>query len=266
MSEMYPSLKPYRLKFPVITIKDMVKAQRILFDRLGIYEAHAVIGGSMGGMQALTFAVEYPNFAKKAIVLAATYATQPWAIAFNKVAREAIIKDPLFEEGRYDPNEIKEKMMAGLAVGRMSGYISYLSPDSMQKKFGRNYVDTDGLYELYGRFQVERYLDYNGYNFTQWFDPNSYLYITKAINIFDSGRNYDSYEDSFSRIKAKTTLISFKSDLLFLPHEMEFIKDTMVNIGKGPQVEYYQIDSNYGHDAFLVELEKFSHLVKEALE
>jgi len=266
MSEMYPSLKPYRLKFPVITIKDMVKAQRILFDRLGIYEAHAVIGGSMGGMQALTFAVEYPNFAKKAIVLAATYATQPWAIAFNKVAREAIIKDPLFEEGRYDPNEIKEKMMAGLAVGRMSGYISYLSPDSMQKKFGRNYVDTDGLYELYGRFQVERYLDYNGYNFISWFDPLSYLYITKAINIFDISRNYDSLEEALGRIKNHLHLISFKSDLLFLPSEMEMIEKTMSQIGKENICSYRCIDSDYGHDAFLVEVEKFDFYIKEILE
>ncbi len=266
MSEMYPSLKPYRLKFPVITIKDMVKAQRILFDRLGIYEAHAVIGGSMGGMQALTFAVEYPSFAKKAIVLAATYATQPWAIAFNKVAREAIIRDPLFKNGYYDPEEIKEKMMPGLAVGRMSGYISYLSPDSMKRKFGRNYVETDGLYELYGRFQVERYLDYNGYNFTSWFDPLSYLYITKAINIFDIARNHDSLEDALKRVKNMLYLISFKSDLLFLPGEMEKIYETMKSIGKEDLCRYKCVESDYGHDAFLVEVEKFEDYVREILE
>ena len=136
-SNEYPSDEPYRLKFPVVTISDMVKAQRILFDRLGIYEAYAVIGGSMGGMQALCFAVEYPSFTKRAIILASTYATQPWAIAFNKIARESIIKDPMFKNGFYEPEDVKKMQMEGLAIGRMSGYISYLSPDSMSSKFGR---------------------------------------------------------------------------------------------------------------------------------
>lgn len=265
-SEQFPSSKPYRLRFPVVTVSDMVKAQRILFDRLGIYEAHAVIGGSMGGMQALCFAIEHSNFAKRSIVIASTYATQPWTIAFNKVAREAIIKDPKFQNGQYDPEDIKENGMDGLSVGRMSGYISYLSPDSMSSKFDRQYVDTDGLYELFGRFQVERYLDYNGYNFPNWFDPLSYLYITKAINIFDATRNYDSLEDSLSRIKANLTLIAYKNDLLFMPKEMEKIRDTMQNIGSSDKVDYVCVDSDYGHDAFLVELEKFDKHIREALD
>jgi len=266
MSPKYPSNDPYRLQFPVITVSDMVKAQRILFDRLGIHKAHAVIGGSMGGMQALCFAIEHPNFAKKHIILAATYATQPWAIAFNKVAREALIKDPAFKNGSYDPVEIKNSGLAGLSTGRMCGYISYLSPDSMDKKFGRNYVQNDGLYALFGQFEVERYLDYNGKNFVNWFDPLSFLYITKAINIFDSTRNYDSLEDSLGRIKSEITLISFSSDLLFLPREMLKIHQTMSTIGKENLSKYIEIESNYGHDAFLVEIDKFSHYVKNALE
>lgn len=266
MSPRYPSDKAYRLKFPVITVSDMVKAQRILFDRLGIHRVEAIIGGSMGGMQALCFSIEHPNFAKKHIILASTYATQPWAIAFNKVARESIIRDPAFKNGQYDPEQIKKNGLSGLTVGRMSGYISYLSPDSMQSKFGRDYTQTDGLYELFGKFQVERYLDYNGKNFVGWFDPLSYLYITKAINIFDASRNYDSLEDSFSRINSKMTLISFKKDFLFFPEEMKTIKNTMDNIGKKELVRYTEIDSNYGHDAFLVELNKFSHYIIEALE
>jgi homoserine O-acetyltransferase len=266
MSSMYPSSKPYRLKFPVITISDMVKAQRMLFDRLGIYKAEAIIGGSMGGMQALCFSIEHPNFAKKHIILASTYATQPWAIAFNKVAREAIIRDSAFKGGQYDPEEIKESGFAGLAVGRMSGYISYLSPDSMSEKFGREYAQTDGLYELFGKFQVERYLDYNGNNFVNCFDPLSYLYITKAINFFDATRNYASLADSFSRIKSKITLISYTKDFLFLPEEMKTIETTLKNINKGDLVRYIEIRSNYGHDAFLVELNKFSHYIIEALE
>jgi len=266
LSKIYPTDKEYRLKFPVITISDMVKAQINLFDSLGIHKAEAVIGGSMGGMQALCFAIEHPRFAKKHIMLASTYATQPWAIAFNKVAREAIIKDPAFENGNYDPKKIKERGFEGLAIGRMSGHISYLSPDSMAKKFGRFYDERDGLYDLFGKFQVEKYLDYNSKNFVQWFDPLSYLYITKAINIFDATRNYNSLEDSLNRIKSKIYLIAFRSDLLFLPSEMKHIEETMIKIEKTEQVEYYEVDSDYGHDAFLVEIPKFEEIIMRALK
>ncbi|NPA82781.1 MAG: homoserine O-acetyltransferase, partial [Epsilonproteobacteria bacterium] len=130
----------------------------------------------------------------------------------------------------------------------------------------RNYVETDGLYELYGRFQVERYLDYNGYNFTSWFDPLSYLYITKAINIFDISRNYDSLEEALDRVRNELYLISFKSDLLFLPSEMEKIYDTMKAIGKENLCSYRCIDSDYGHDAFLVEIDKFEDYIRDILE
>ena len=136
----------------------------------------------------------------------------------------------------------------------------------MQTKFGREYVETDGLYELFGRFQIERYLDYNGMNFVQWFDPLSFLYITKAINIFDATRNYDSLEDSLGRINSEIYLYAFKSDLLFLPEEMKKIETTLHNIGKNDLVYYEEVDSNYGHDAFLVELDKFAHSVTKALE
>jgi homoserine O-acetyltransferase len=265
LSKIYPSNKEYRLKFPVITISDMVKAQINLFDSLGIHKAEAVIGGSMGGMQALCFAIEHPRFAKKHIILASTYATQPWAIAFNKVAREAIVKDPLFQDGEYDTKEI-QKGFNGLAIGRMSGHISYLSPSSMQKKFGRFYDERDGLYDLFGRFQVEKYLDYNSKNFVTWFDPLSYLYLTKAINIFDTTRNYNSLEDSLERIISKIYLISFSSDLLFLPSEMKHIEETMKKIKKTDQVEYHEIQSDYGHDAFLVEIYKFEEIIMRALK
>ncbi len=266
LSKIYPTDKEYRLTFPVITISDMVKAQISLFDSLGIHKAEAVIGGSMGGMQALCFAIEHPRFAKKHLILASTYATQPWAIAFNKVAREAIIRDPDFQNGEYDLEKLRQKGFSGLMIGRMSGHISYLSPDSMQKKFGRFYDDRDGLYDLFGKFQVEKYLDYNSQNFVQWFDPLSYLYITKAINIFDATRNYHSLEDSFERIRGKIYLIAFKSDLLFLPSEMKHIEETMKKINKASQVRYFEVDSDYGHDAFLVEIPKFEEIIMNALK
>jgi homoserine O-acetyltransferase len=263
----HPKTKePLRLKFPVLTISDMVRAQMNLFTRLGIKEAYAIIGGSLGGMQGLCAAIEYPHFAKRVILLATTYATGPWAIAWNKIAMEGIANDPRFNNGHYDPSDFEEEGLMSFAIGRMAGHISFLSPYSMNKKFGRNYVETDGLYELFGRFQVERYMEYNGHSFAKRFDPLSYLYIIKAMNIFDATRNYDSLDDSLKHIKAKVTLISFKGDFLFMPEEMEFIKTTMENMGRGERVDYYCIDSNYGHDAFLVEYDKFDFYIRKALE
>ncbi len=264
MSLRYPYNEPYRYKFPVITILDMVKAQRILFDRLGIHQVHAIIGGSMGGMQALAFGVFFPNFAKKIIAMATTAATQPWAIAFNKVAQEAILKDPEFKNGYYDPAVVRENGLSGMAIGRMAGHISFLSPDSMGRKFGREYKRNDGLYELFGKFQIESYLEYNGYNFTKWFDPLSYLYITKAINIYDLSRGFDSMEEALSKINAELYLVSFQKDFLFLPSEMESIHSAMQSIGK-TNSDYLEVESDYGHDAFLVEIDKIEDYVREAL-
>ncbi len=265
MSPQTPHQEPYRYKFPVVSIKDMVKAQRILFDRLDIHRVEAIIGGSMGGMQALQFAIHYPNFAKKIIPLATTYATQAWAIAFNKVAQEAILKDPDFKQGYYDPELIKEQGLTGMAIGRMAGHISFLSHESMKEKFAREYKRDDGLYELFGKFQVESYLEYNGYNFTKWFDPLTYLYITKAINIYDLGRGFDSLQEAFKKITAELHLISFRNDLLFKNSEMKTISDTLHEIGNKNHT-YIDIDSDYGHDAFLVEIEKFEHYIKDALD
>lgn len=256
---------PYRFKFPVVTIKDMVKAQRLLFDRLGIYKVKAIIGGSMGGMQALHFAVDFPNFAEKTIALATTNATRPWTIAFNKVAVEALLNDPEFKNGEYDFDEVKQKGLQGLAIGRMAGHISFLSPHSMMGKFGREYMNTDGLFDLFGKFQIDSYLDYNGKNFPRWFDPLSFIYITKAINIYDISRGYDSLEDAMEKVKTDLHLISFKSDLLFLPEEMEEIITTFNTLGK-ENCSYKEVESNYGHDAFLVEVDKFEDDIRKILE
>lgn len=257
--------KAYRYKFPVVTVKDMVKAQRILFDRLGIHKAVAVIGGSMGGMQALNFAVDFPSFAKKVIVLASTHAASPWTVAFNKVAVEAVLNDPEFKNGEYDIEEVKEKGMRGAAIGRMAGHISFLSPQSMLKKFGREYVRQDGLFDIHGRYQIESYLEYNGESFPKWFDPLTFIYIIKAINIYDLSRGFDSLEDALSRVRSDLHLISFKGDLLFVPEEMEEIKNAMESLGK-TNFTYKEVDSDYGHDAFLVELDKFQDDVKRILD
>ncbi len=264
MSPRYPYNEPYRYKFPVVTILDMVKAQRILFDRLGIHQVHAIIGGSMGGMQALAFGVFFPNFAKKIIAMATTAATSAWAIAFNKVAQEAILKDPEFKNGYYDPEVIRENGLSGMAIGRMAGHISFLSHQSMERKFGRDYKRNDGLYELFGKFQIESYLEYNGYNFTKWFDPLSYLYITKAINIYDLSRGFDSLEDALKKVNAELYLVGFEKDILFLPSEMENIHNVLKTLGK-TNSDYFEVQSDYGHDAFLVEIDKIENYVREAL-
>jgi len=256
--------EPYRLKFPVLTISDIVKAQMRVLLSLDIKNVQAVIGGSMGGMQALCYAVEYPTYAKQIIALATTAYTRPWAIAYNKVVTEAIRNDINFKDGYYDPKDIAKDGLKGLAVGRMAGHISYLSPDSMNDKFGRRYVNQDGLYELFGRFEVERYLEYNGYKFPHNFDPLSYLYIVKTMNIFNASRGSDTLAQSLNKIKSKLHLIAFSGDLLFRPQEMEEIRDTMAQNGQ-KNVTYKLIDSNYGHDAFLVEVDKFEDYVKEIL-
>jgi homoserine O-acetyltransferase len=264
MSEMYPSKNPYRLKFPVVTIKDMIRAQKQLLSSLGIYHLKAVVGGSMGGMQALQFAVDYPSFVDTVIPIATTYATRAWAIAFNKVAVEAIRRDPRFQNGEYKFGSFSLEGLDGLAIGRVAGHISYLSPQSMDRKFGRRYVATDGLFELFGRYEVERYMEYNTNSFAKTFDPLSYLYIVKAINTFNLSRGYDSLYDAIKRIKSTVELISFKGDYLFFPEEMEHIYKMMKR--EGQNCNYYSIESDYGHDAFLVETDKFTHIIKEILK
>jgi homoserine O-acetyltransferase len=258
--------EPYRLRFPVLTISDIVKAQIRVLKSLDINNVFAVIGGSMGGMQALCYAIEYPTFAKQIITLATTAYTRPWAIAYNKVVVEAIKNDPEFKDGYYDPKDIEKNGLNGLAIGRMAGHISYLSPHSMDDKFGRRYVNNDGLYELFGRFEVERYLEYNGYRFPHNFDPLSYLYIVKTMNIFNASRGSDTLSQSLAKIKSKLHLISFSGDRLFMPCEMEEIRDTMIENGQQELVTYKMIQSDYGHDAFLVEVDKFEDYIKDILD
>ena len=261
----YPSDEPFGLTFPVLTISDIVKAQRILFDSLGIHHVRAIIGGSLGGMQAICYAIEYPRFADIIIPLATTAYTRPWAIAINKIGIESIRQDPAFKDGNYDVEEIKKNGLVGLAVGRMAGHLSFLNESSMREKFGRNYTESDGLYELFGRFEVERYLEYNGYNFSKNFDPLSYLYAVKTMNIFNAARGSDTLEEALTKIKCEFHLISFKGDVLFFPEEMHEIYETMCKLGKSEQCSYMEVDSDLGHDAFLIEVDKFSNHILEIL-
>lgn len=263
LSASYPKLTPYGLKFPVLTIFDIVKAQRILLDSLGIEKLCAIIGGSMGGMQALSFAVAYPNLAHRFIVLSATSATSAYVIAFNKIMSEAIRSDVNFNGGHYDA--VYRPIFEGLKVARMAGFLHYISKETMQKKFGRNYVNHDGIFELFGRFEIERYLEYNGKNFASIFDPLCFLYLLKAISIFDLSWGFGSLENALKNVKNKLYLIAFSGDSMFFPEEMEAIKDAMERVGNAEMCEYRLIESDYGHDSFLVECEKYADYLHNIL-
>lgn len=255
--------REYRLRFPVLAISDVVNAQMRLFKRLNIRRVKAVIGGSLGGMQALCFAIEHPDFAKNILSMASTYATQPWAIAFNKIAMHAIKNDPEFKDGYYDKDEVAKNGLLGLEVGRIAGHISFLSPSSMKQKFDRRYVGNDGLYELFGRYEVDRYMEYNGANFAKRFDPLCYLYTIKMMNNFDTTRHYESLENALKNVKSKMILLGFKGDMLFMPREMQAIANSLKALGK--KCEYFEIASDYGHDAFLVEIPKITDFVRRAI-
>jgi len=265
MSPNLPSDVPYRLDFPVLTISDIVKAQKILFESLGIFHVRAIIGGSLGGMQAICYAIEYPSFADIIIPMATTAYTRPWAIAVNKIGIESIRHDPGFKDGFYDPEVVKEQGLVGLAIGRMAGHLSFLNESSMNNKFGRHYTESDGLYDLFGRFEVERYLEYNGYNFSKNFDPLSYLYAVKTMNIFNAARGSDTLVEALANVTCELHLISFKGDVLFFPEEMKEVYDIMCQHGKEKHCTYLEVDSDLGHDAFLIEIDKFSDYVLKIL-
>lgn len=252
-----------RLNFPVVTVKDMIKAQIELLNRLKIKRIKLIIGGSMGGMQALQFSIDYPELSENIISLASTYETTPWVISFNKVAMESIRRDPRFLNGNYQKNDFKNIGLDGLAIGRIAGHISYLSPSSMEDKFGSNYVKDDGLFQLFGRYEVERYMEYNTNNFSRSFDPLSYLYLIKAVNTFNLARGYNSLEEAIYHIKSNITLISFSSDILFFPKEMEYFYQKLKDSNKN--VNYFNINSHHGHDAFLIEIDKFKKIIYNVL-
>jgi homoserine O-acetyltransferase len=234
--------KPYNLDFPLITIADMVKVQKLLLDKLGIKKLLSVVGGSMGGMQALQWAIEYPDFVKSAVIIAATSHLGPQSIAFDAVGRNAILAD--IEAGR-PPHK-------GLATARMIGHITYLSKESMREKFGRELRNADKYnFDFSSEFSVETYLNYQGQSFVERFDANSYLYITKAMDYFDLERDYGSLANAFAKAQSRFLIVSFTSDWLFTPYQSEEMVNALVAQRK--DVSYCNIFSPYGHDAFLLE-------------
>lgn len=252
--------KPYGLDFPVITIADIVNAQRHLIDHLGIDKILAVIGGSMGGMQVLQWMVAYPERICSAIPIATTLKHTPQQIAFNEVGRQAIIADPDWQNGKYYSGASPAK---GLAVARMIGHITYMSDASMAEKFGRRFRADKSKFKFSADFEVEGYLRYRGDNFVKRFDANSYLYLTKAIDYFNllNGHNLG---DVFKGLNAKVLVLAFKSDWLYpLYQSQEIVKACKL---AGVDASYCEITSTYGHDAFLIEVEQEKQLIKHFLK
>lgn len=254
--------KPYALDFPMITIADMVNAQKALVDHLGINQLLCVVGGSMGGMQALQWTVAYPDMVRLAIPIATTARLSAQAIAFDAVGRHAIMTDPDFNEGDYYGGQ---GPATGLATARMIGHITYMSDRSMHEKFGRGLQDkTQPDYDFVTEFKVESYLSYRGASFVERFDANSYLYITKAMDYFDLAQPSGDLRRELARAKAAFLVISFSSDWLFPSYMSKEIVSALRRNNK--DVSYAEIQSDYGHDAFLLEVETLSRLVVNFLE
>ena len=241
--------KHWGIKFPVITIGDMVRAQRELIRGLGVERLLTVAGGSMGGMQALEWAIQFPDFLDSVMVIASTHYSGAQQIAFDAVGRNAILLDEAFNSGQYYEGDQPSK---GLSIARMLAHITYLSEDSMRDKFGRTLRSRDQFgYDFDSEFAVETYLDYQGQQFVNRFDANSYLYVTKAMDYFDLSAKYEALDDVMVNVKCKVLVLSFTSDWLYPPYQSKEIVYALTRQRK--DVTYLNVQSDYGHDAFLLE-------------
>ncbi|MET0263161.1 MAG: homoserine O-acetyltransferase [Rariglobus sp.] len=273
--------KPYGITFPAVTIRDMVRTQKLWLDALGITSLYAVIGGSMGGMQVLQWTIEYPSFVKRALAMATTAREGAQAIAFNEVGRQAILQDPEWNHGYY-PKSGGPRV--GLAIARMMAHITYLSDASMDRKFGRKAVSArrksapttaaedaselsmEGIDAVAPpvtfdvRFEVESYLRYQGQSFINRFDANSYLYITRALDQFDLAATHGSLEEAFAGVQASTLVVGFTSDWLFPPEQNRAIALALLRAGK--RVSYAELSTDLGHDSFLLESPQIYGIVR----
>jgi homoserine O-acetyltransferase len=254
---------PYGILFPFVTIRDMVRAQYLLLEHLGVAELHATIGGSMGGMLALLFAIEYPRFVRRVLAMATTGRESAQAIAFNEVGRQAIMQDPAWNRGDY-PKESGPRV--GLAIARMMAHITYVSDASMDRKFGRRKKETanSDAYTFDVQFEVEGYLRHQGQSFINRFDANSYLYITRALDQFDLAHAYGSLEQAFAPVEAETLVVGFTSDWLFPPEQNRQLTLALLRAGK--RASYAELSTDLGHDSFLLESEDLYALVRGYLE
>ena len=250
--------RAYAMSYPVITIGDMVRVQRMLIDWFGIPRLLSVTGGSMGGMQALEWAVSHPDRVVSAIPIACTTRHSAQQIAFNEVGRQAIMADPDWNNGDYYGGKPPAR---GLAVARMVGHITFMSDDSMREKFGRRLRGKEAFgFDFDVDFEVESYLRYRGSEFVTRFDANSYLYITKAMDYFDLTNGNGSLAAAFERTEARFLVISFSSDWLYPSYQSQEIVRALR--ARNCDVAYVELESNYGHDAFLVDVAEQTNLVR----
>jgi homoserine O-acetyltransferase len=262
--------KVYGADFPVVTVEDWVNAQALLLDALGIQQLAAVMGGSLGGMQALSWTLQHPDRVRHAVVVASAPNLTAENIAFNEVARRAIVTDPDFHEGHFYAHGVIPKR--GLRIARMVGHITYLSDDVMNEKFGRQLrkavagSDTGYRYSTQDvEFQIESYLRYQGDKFSEYFDANTYLLITRALDYFDPARRFDGdLSKAFADIRAKFLLVSFTTDWRFSPaRSREMVRALLDN---QRDVSYAEIDAPHGHDAFLLDDPRYMQVVRSYFE
>ncbi|MBL9199722.1 MAG: homoserine O-acetyltransferase [Opitutaceae bacterium] len=255
--------RAYGTTFPFVTIRDMVRAQKLLLDHLGVVELHGVIGGSMGGMTAMLTAIEYPKFTRRVLAMATTGREGAQAIAFNEVGRQAIMQDPAWNRGDY-PRDAGPR--TGLAIARMMAHITYVSDASMERKFGRRKKETAATdaYTFETQFEVEGYLRHQGQSFINRFDANTYLYITRALDQFDLAHAYGSLEKAFAPVEGDTLIVGFTSDWLFPPEQNRALALALLRAGK--RASYAELSTDLGHDSFLLESEELYSLVRAFLE
>ena len=260
---------PYAMRFPVITIRDMVRGLVALLDGLGIERLHAVVGGSMGGMQALSLAANFPERAARVLAIATTARHSAQNIAFHEVGRQAIMADPNWREGDYYAHDVAPD--AGLAVARMAAHITYLSEAGLTEKFGRRLQDRpDGTkgaksFGFDADFQVESYLRYQGSGFTRRFDANSYLYITRAMDYFDIAEEHGGkLADAFAGTTARFCLVSFDTDWLYPTAESRHVVHALN--AAGAPVSFVELSAPYGHDSFLLDVPALDRVVQGFLD
>jgi homoserine O-acetyltransferase len=253
----------FDLDFPLLSIEDMVAAQELLLRKeFGIEQIYAVVGGSMGGMQALQWGIQFPDKVERLLPMATTARQNAQAIAFNEVGRLAIMQDPEWHDGTYPE---AEGPAVGLAIARMMAHITYLSNQGMEDKFGRERVATGAARERFGaEFQVESYLRYQGQTFTSRFDANTYLYLTKALDRFDLYGASGKLEESLAAVSARTLVIGFTSDWLFPPEQNRSIVHALLRAGK--EASYAELEMTLGHDSFLIDAPELYTLVKDFLK
>jgi len=251
--------KPYGPDFPLMTVTDWVESQARLADRLGIQQWAAVVGGSLGGMQALQWAISYPERLRHCLVIASAAKLSAQNIAFNEVARQAISKDPCFHKGRY--YDVDDVPRTGLMLARMVGHITYLSDDGMRDKFGREMKTGKLMFDFNPQFEVESYLQYQGERFSTSFDANTYLLMTKALDYFDpAAEAQHDLAKALAHVKAKFLLVSFTTDWRFSPERSREILDALIDAGK--DVSYAEVDAPQGHDAFLLPIPRYMDILK----